>query len=362
MKTTYSALTQKSLSGESLSLEDCLAILTDPSIELLPLLDAAYQVRKTYWGNNVTIHVINNAQNGNCPEDCAYCAQAKTSESDIEDYPIKSEAEILEEAKQAYESGAYRYCMVFGGRGPRPKRVELLASMIKKIKETYPIQVCVSTGLIDNDAAKQLKAAGLDRLNHNLNTSKDHYPNICSTHTYEDRLKTLYAAQSNGLEICSGMIVGMGESASDIVKVALALREKNTTSIPINFLIPIPGTRIKEVSELTPQYCLRVLCLFRLLNPKAEIRVAAGREVHFRSMQAMALYPASSLFMEGYLNTKGTQTVETLQMIKDAGFNIISTFNLEEIMQKTEASHYPANSDVLLKQLSDLRPALKSCS
>lgn len=359
---SYEALTQKSLEGECLSQAECEAVLTSSDLRLLPLLEAAYQVRKTYWQNDVTVHVINNAQNGNCPEDCGYCAQAKTSTADIDDYPLKSEDEIMEEARQAYESGAYRYCMVFAGRGPRPKRVDQLSGLIKKIKDTYPIQVCLSAGLIDSPAAKQLKEAGLDRLNHNLNTSESHYPTICSTHTYQDRLNTLKAAQDNGLEMCSGMIAGMGETSQDVVKVALALREKRVNSIPINFLIPIPGTSLTTFTPLNPEYCLRILCLFRFLNPQAEIRVAAGREIHLRSMQVMALYPASSLFMHGYLNTVGTDTAQTLQMIQDAGFTIRSDFPLEEILQKAKAQEtFPQNSEVLMKQLKDLRPALKSC-
>ena len=360
---SYDSLVQKSLAGDCLSQEDCEAILTSSEVRLLPLLDAAYQVRKTYWNNDVTVHVINNAQNGNCPEDCAYCAQAKSSTSDIEDYPLKSEAEILEEARQAHESGAHRYCMVFAGRGPRPKRVDQLADLIKKIKDTYPIQVCLSAGLIDDGAAKQLKQAGLDRLNHNLNTSEERYASICSTHTYQDRLNTLKAAQDNGLEMCSGMIAGMGETPQEVIKVALALRDKQVSSIPINFLIPIEGTRLTTFTPLNPEYCLRILCLFRFLNPKAEIRVAAGREVHLRSMQVMALYPASSLFMAGYLNTMGTDTAQTLQMIKDAGFTIRSDFNLDDILEKAKQQEQaPQNSEVIMKQLKDLRPAMKSCS
>ncbi|NBV42610.1 radical SAM protein, partial [bacterium] len=176
----YADLADRSLAGDLPDAELCERLLTDPEIELLPLLNAAFEVRKAKWGNTVAIHIINNAQNGNCPEDCHYCAQAKTSDAGIEDYPIKSDDEILDEARRAYEAGAFRYCMVFSGRGPTKKRVERLSGIVKKIKDTYPIQVCVSAGVIDDDGAKALKEAGLDRLNHNLNTSEAHYPNICT--------------------------------------------------------------------------------------------------------------------------------------------------------------------------------------
>ena len=170
--------------------------------------------------------------------------------------------------------------------------------------------MCLSPGLITDEDATVLKEAGLDRLNHNLNTSEKHYESICSTHTYQDRLNTLFSAQKAGLETCSGLIVGMGETAEDIIEVAFKLRELKTPSIPVNFYIPLEGAPLKEkvdpFKELSPSYCVRILCLLRFLNPKAEIRMAAGREIHLRSLQGLGLYPANSLFMDGYLNTKGT--------------------------------------------------------
>ena len=357
----YDELAQAALHGEMLSDELCLQILTSSAVELLPLLDAAYQVRKKYTGKAVQLHIINNAQNGYCPEDCYYCAQAKSSNADIEAYSTKSDAEMLDEAKSAYESGAYRYCMVFAGRGPSKNRVAHLAGLIKEIKSRYPIQVCLSAGLIDNEAAQTLKAAGLDRLNHNLNTSERHYPQICTTHTYQDRLDTLHAAQRARIELCAGIIVGMGEVEKDVIEVAKTLRELEVESIPVNFLIPIPGNMLSEAPDLSPEYCLRVLCLYRFLNPKAEIRIAAGREVHLRSMEVMALYPANSLFVEGYLNTRGAARRQTLQMIKDAGFTIKADRALEELLKQEEDTQNLLTIDeskTLLKDIEDLRPQI----
>ena len=357
----YDELAHAALHGEMLSDELCLQMLTSSAVELLPLLDAAYQVRKKYTGKAVQLHIINNAQNGYCPEDCYYCAQAKSSDADIEAYSTKSDAEMLDEAKCAYESGAYRYCMVFAGRGPSKNRVAHLAGLIKEIKSRYPIQVCLSAGLIDNEAAQTLKAAGLDRLNHNLNTSERHYPQICTTHTYQDRLDTLHAAQGARIELCAGIIVGMGEVEKDVIEVAKTLRELEVQSIPVNFLIPIPGNVLSEAPDLSPEYCLRVLCLYRFLNPKAEIRVAAGREVHLRSMEVMALYPANSLFVEGYLNTRGASRRQTLQMIKDAGFTIKADRALEELLKQEEDTQNLLTIDeskTLLKDIEDLRPQI----
>jgi len=365
----YASLVEKSLSEQGISVQEAERVLNDASLNLLQLLDAAYQVRKTYWQNDVTIHIINNAQNGWCPEDCAYCAQAKSSAADIEEYPLKSDQEILDEAKRAYESGAHRYCMVFAGRGPSERRVNKLAELIQSIKSKYPIEVCVSAGLVNEEAAKTLKAAGLDRLNHNLNTSEARYPEICTTHTYADRLATLNAAQKAGLSICSGMIAGMGEAPSEVVEIAFALRKREVSSIPVNFLIPIPGASLVLENTLTPQYCLRMLCMFRLVNPKAEIRVAAGREHHLRALQPLALYPASSLFMDGYLNTKGTNTLDTLQMIEDAGFKVRANADVEALLKTLKQENQTVITgpntgpdSVVFKGLNDLRPfqALKS--
>ncbi len=335
--TFYSRLSEMSLAGEILPDGIGAQILTDPTIQLLPLLNAAFTVRQATWGNRVAIHIINNAQNGSCPEDCSYCAQSKNSKAPIEEYWIKPDQEILAEAKVAYESGAFRYCMVFSGRGPTQKRVEKLAALIREVKATYPIEVCVSCGLVDEEGSKILKAAGLDRLNHNLNTGRDRYGTICSTHTYQDRINTLRAAKAAGIETCSGMILGMGETTEDVIEVANTLRELNSKSIPINFLIPIEGNVLQQPVGLTPEYCLRVLCLFRFLNPKCELRAGAGREYHLRSLQNMALYAANSIFMDGYLNTKGDDTQKTLQMIQDLGFSIDSTLGLEAVMARLSA-------------------------
>ena len=351
----YHELTTKSLQGEILSDAACEKILTGSDVELLPLLDAAYQVRKTYFQNEVQLHILNNAQNGYCPEDCGYCAQASSATTDIEAYPIKPDAEILEEAKRAYESGAYRYCIVLSGRGPSPKRVSHLAELIHTVKTHYPIEVCLSAGLIDIESAHILKAAGLDRLNHNLNTSEAHYPNICNTHTYQDRMGTLQAAQTVGLACCSGVIVGMGEGTDDLIQVAKSLRQLKVASLPVNFFLPISGTQLSETPTLTPNYCLRVLCLYRFLNPRAEIRVAAGREHHLRSMEVMALYPANSMFIDGYLNAEGSAASRTMEMIRDAGFTVKTNVENTEHLNHKEAE----KKNVLLKELKVLRPRME---
>jgi biotin synthase len=354
------SLAESALRGDAISRADSERVLSDPSVELLDLVQAAYRVRVHHWGKGVQVHIINNAQNGHCPEDCGYCSQAKTSSTDIEKYPLKSEQEILDEARRAYEAGAFRYCMVFAGRGPSTGRTNALADIVRKIKSQYNIEVCVSAGLLDVDKARVLKAAGVDRYNHNLNTSREHYPEICTTHTYDDRLATLRAASGEGLDLCSGMIVGMGESSREVLEVAESLREIGARSIPVNFLLPFPGTPLGAPQPLTPEYCLRVLCAFRFLNPKSELRISAGREFHLRSLQPLGLYVANSLFLDGYLNSKGHEARQTLQMIRDAGFDIVSDVDLDDLLASPPDPSGPEQLVQLnpMKNRRDLRPTL----
>ena len=322
MPDTYARLAERALRDEPPSEAQALWILDDPEVELLPLLHAAFEPRRRHFGRKVMVHVLNNVQNGLCPEDCGYCSQSKASTSAIRKYPLKSDEEILAGAEAAARAGATRYCMVLSGRGPTLERTQRLAEIIRKVKSAYPIEVCLSVGLLGEEHARVLADAGLDRLNHNLNTSEAHYGEICTTHTYRDRVNTLLAAKKCGIEPCSGLIVGMGETSRDVVEVALRLRELEVPSIPVNFLIPIEGNPVVSDGSLTPERCLRALALMRLVNPRAEIRVAGGREGHLRALAPLALYPANSLFVEGYLTTRGDSVRETYRMIRDAGFEV----------------------------------------
>lgn len=309
-----------------ISRDDARTIIGDASIPLLPLIHTAGLVRRHFYGDRVQVHVLNNVQNGACPEDCGYCGQAKTSDAPIQAYTLKPRDEIISEAQRAKDAGAFRYCMVLSGTGPSDADIEHMSACIREVKERFGLETCLSSGILDEAKAQQLKEAGLDRLNHNLNTSRDHYTEICTTHTYQDRVDTLNAARGAGLSLCTGLIVGMGESHEDLLDVAFELRAVRAESIPVNLLIPIPGAKITdpvcEGQALTPEFCLRVLCMMRLANPDSEVRIAAGREHHLRSMQALALEPCSSLFVDGYLLTKGAAPIETLHLIRDAGFEL----------------------------------------
>ena len=264
-----------------------------------------------------------NAKSGFCSEDCHYCAQSCISKATIAKYPLRSVQEIYNGAKIAKAKGAICYCMALSSIRYSGPMIEVLAKAIQKIKKELKIKVCCSLGFLTNEQAKKLKAAGLDRINHNLNTSREHYPNICTSHRYEERIKNIQLCQQNDLEICSGGIIGLGEKKEDIIHLLLALRKINPVSIPLNFLIPFTGTPFEDRGQdLTPHYCLKILCLARFLHPDKTIRVAGGREYHLRTMQPFALYPANSIFVSGYLNTDGQSADEGIQMIKDMGFTL----------------------------------------
>lgn len=310
--------------------EEALSYLTGKE-PLHDLFARAAALRERYFGRYVRVHILDNIRNGNCAEDCTYCAQRRSAGALIEEYPLKSDDEILAAARAAKAGGAYRFCMVTSGTGPSAHTTARLAALVAQITSELKLRVCLSAGLLDEKKAAQLAAAGLDRYNHNLNTSENHYSKICTSHTYAERIETLRALAAHGVGTCSGVIVGLGETAQDLVDAAFALKKLRVISIPVNFFIPVPGHAIAAPQRLTPEFCLRVLVVFRLVNPDSEIRLAAGREGHLRSLQAMALMVANSLFAEGYLNVKGANLSETLALISDAGL-------VAETSGKTEAS------------------------
>lgn len=322
MTNKYDELVEKSLTTGTIDKDDIDWILNSKEVELLPLLNAVYKVRFKYHGKKVKIHIINNVQSGGCTEDCKYCAQSKNASQKSKVYPMKNEKEILEEAKKAFESDAYRYCMVFSGRDLGENRIEKICDVVGKIKNHFKMEVCVSAGFLNNNDAEKLKKAGVNRYNHNINTSQEHYTEICTSHEFKKRVQTIKTAKNAGLDICSGVIIGMGEKEDDIYSIVKTFYDVDANSIPINFFIPIEGHKIKNPKQLTPEYCLKVLSIFRLALPKSEIRAAGGREYHLRSLQAFALFIVDSVFSKGYLTIGGESVDETKKMIIDSGFKI----------------------------------------
>lgn len=322
------------LAGEQITGEQAQQILASPDSELLDLLNAAYQVRSRYFGNKVQLYFLMNAKSGLCPEDCSYCSQSAVSEAEIPKYNLLRREDILAGAKEAAERQAKTYCIVISARGPNEREMTAVETLVPEIKEKYDLDICACLGLLTPEQADRLKACGVNRVNHNLNTGGEFYSEICSTHTYEDRLDTLRAVRNAGMELCSGGIVGMGEKPKDIVDMALDLRDLGVESIPVNFLNPIDGTPLAGSKDLTPTYCLKVLAMFRMVNPDREIRIAGGREIHLRSLQSLGLYAANSIFVGDYLTTKGQVPQADYDMIADLGFEVVQTPEVEALNQE----------------------------
>ena len=318
----YLALAQKSLRDEPLTRAESHSVLDTPDDELLALLHAAFQVRSKYFGRTVRLQMLQNAKSGACQEDCHYCSQSAISTAPIERYGLLPREDMMDGARRAAAAKAQRYCIVISGRSPLDREIDEIAGAVTAIKQEVPIQICCSLGLLNETQAKKLKAAGVDRINHNLNTSEVYHASICTTHSFQDRLATIKNARAAGLEICSGGIVGMGEKDEDVIDLATALRDVKPDSIPLNTLHPVAGTPLENCDQLTPQRCLKVLCLFRFLHPRTEIRIAGGREHNLRSLQPLALYPADSVFVNGYLTTPGAPAPEVWGMVEDLGFKI----------------------------------------
>ncbi|HEU0053569.1 MAG TPA: biotin synthase BioB [Longimicrobium sp.] len=317
----WNALADRALAGGLISRDEARAVLRAPDTALLEQLAAAYRVRRHHFGNRVRLHFLCNAQSGLCPEDCGYCSQSKISAAEIDKYPMLAVDKILAAADRAAELKAGTFCLVISGRSPGERVFGKVLDAVRAIRERHDLKVCACLGLLTEGQAERLKEAGVTQVNHNLNTSEAHTPSIVSTHTFGDRVATVEAVRAAGLKTCSGGIVGMGETDDDVIDLALSLRELEVRSVPVNFLIPIPGTAMAErAAELDPRRCLRILCLYRLLLPTQELRISGGREVHLRSMQAMGLYAANSIFIGDYLTTPGQAARADLEMIRDLGF------------------------------------------
>jgi len=303
--------------------EEALRILRAPDHETLEIVSQVYRVRRAHFGNRVKLNFLVNIKSGLCPEDCHYCSQSKVSSAPIDKYPFLSDEDICRAVERAASVKAKRVCLVASGRGPTDHEVEKVASIVRAIKTTNPeMEICACLGLLGQSQGEKLKDAGVYAYNHNLNTSERMYGEICETHTYEDRQRTVSCAKEAGLSPCSGALFGMGETDEDRVGVIFALREAGAESVPVNFLIPVDGTPLERRQELTPWQCLRILAMCRLVNPSAELRIAGGRELHLRSLQPLGLFIANSIFIGDYLTTSGQAPEVDLAMIRDMEFEI----------------------------------------
>lgn len=311
------------MDGYDLTKDEAKEIILSNDDDILSLVNAAYEIRRHYYGKKVKLNLIINAKSGLCPEDCGYCSQSIKAKTEINRYSLISKQTIVEGAKEAKRNKIGTYCIVMSGRRPTNNEVETVISAVQDIKsEVEQIKICACLGLVNEEQAVKLKAAGVDRFNHNINTSANHHRNITTTHDYDDRVNTIENLKKAGISPCSGVICGMGETDEDIVEMAFALKELDADSIPVNFLHPIKGTKLEDLDDLTPIRCLKILALFRFVNPTKEIRISGGREINLRTLQNLGLFIANSIFVGDYLTTDGQAAKEDYQLIYDLGFEI----------------------------------------
>ena len=219
----FDSLATRVLDGESITREEALSIVEASDLDVPAILAAGYRIRHHFFGNSVQLYFLMNAKSGLCPEDCHYCSQSKVSEAPVPKYNILKRDDLLDAARVAAERGAKTYCFVISARGPNEREMNAVEQIVPEIKQKYDLDICACLGLLTEDQAARLKACGVDRVNHNLNSSESHYEKICTTHTYADRVQTLRNVRDAGMEMCSGGIIGMGEAKSDIVSMAFDL-------------------------------------------------------------------------------------------------------------------------------------------
>ncbi|CAN5304008.1 biotin synthase BioB [soil metagenome] len=329
--TPYDQLATNVLAGKPATEDDALAVLRAHDDELLAVVAAAGRLRREFFGNTVKVNYLVNLKSGLCPENCNYCSQALGSTADILKYKWLNTDEALEQAAAGLKGGATRVCMVSSGRGPTNKAFDRVADMVGSIESEHPdVEICACLGLLKDGQAERLRDAGVDAYNHNINTAESHHDQIVQTHTYADRVDTVTKAKTAGLSPCSGLIAGLGESDEQLVEALFALRDMESDSIPVNFLMPFDGTPFENTWELTPARCVKILAMARFVCPDREIRIAGGREMHLRSLQALGLHVANSIFLGDYLTSEGQAAEADLELIRDNGFVVLGAENAAE--------------------------------
>ncbi|MEV4644799.1 biotin synthase BioB [Saccharopolyspora sp. NPDC049426] len=333
MGTTFDQLADAVLAGTPATADDALAVLRADDADLMSVVAAAGRLRRAHFGNTVKVNYLVNLKSGLCPENCNYCSQALGSNAPILKYSWLSKDETLRQAGAGLQGGASRVCMVSSGRGPSNRDIDKVTDMVGALKSEHPdVEVCACLGLLSDGQAERLKDAGVDAYNHNINTAESHHDTIVQTHTYADRIDTVGKAKAAGLSPCSGLIAGLGETDEQLVEALFALKELESDSIPVNFLMPFDGTPFENTWELSPTRCVKILAMARFVCPDREVRIAGGREMHLRSVQPLALHVANSIFLGDYLTSEGQEADADIAMIRDNGFVVLGSD--EEIAQR----------------------------
>ncbi len=313
-------LKDKVLDGYDITKQEALKLYMEPSEELY---QAADEIRKTLAGNKVDLCSIVNGKSGRCSENCTYCAQSGHFKTGVKEYSLLSYEEIKAHAKESEDEGVDRFSIVTSGKGLDGQDFETVVEYYEKLNNECNISLCASHGILNKNSLVKLKRAGVKRYHHNIETSRNFYNKICTTHTYDDRIKTINEAKNAGFEICSGGIIGLGESREDRIDMALELRYLNVLSIPVNALMPIKGTPLENQEVLNEEEILRTIAIFRFINPKANIRLAAGRNLLSNNGDKAFKAGANATITGNLLTTCGNKICDDKEMIRSLGLDVM---------------------------------------
>lgn len=313
------ALTEKVLGGGCVTKEEALYLCGQPLEELCRNAD---KIRKHFCGNGFDLCTIINGKSGRCSENCKFCAQSAHNRTGVTEYPLLSDDEILEQARVNHEQGVLRYSIVTSGKKLSDQEVDRLCGAIRRIREEVGISVCVSAGLLNEDQFRRLKEAGAARVHNNLETSRGNFPNVCTTHTFDDKVEAIRAAQAAGLSVCSGGIMGLGETMEDRIDMAISLRELGIKSVPVNMLNPIPGTPFEKNPVLTMDELRRIVAVYRFLLPDASIRLAGGRGLLEDKGRSCFVSGTNAAISGDMLTTSGITTKTDMALLEELGYEV----------------------------------------
>lgn len=312
-------LTTEVLNGKSITREEALFLYKQPLSELC---ESADKIRRHFCANRFDICTIVNAKSGSCSENCQFCAQSAHNHTGAATYPLLSKEEIVAQAKWNHEQGVLRYSLVTSGKRLSDREVDDMCEAVRDIKEKVGISVCVSFGLLKEAQFRKLKDAGVTRVHNNLETSRRNFPNICTTHTFDEKVQAIRAAQAAGLSVCSGGIMGLGETVEDRIDMALSLRELGICSVPVNLLNPIPGTPLENNQKLTEEEMRRIVAVYRFILPKASIRLAGGRGLLPDKGKSCFTSGANAAISGDMLTTAGITTKTDMALLKELGYEV----------------------------------------
>ena len=312
-------LTEKVLSGEPITKVEAMCLYQQPLDELCKSADA---IRRHFCGNRFDICTIINGKSGRCSENCRFCAQSAHNHTGAAQYPLLPEEEIIAQAKRNQERGVLRYSIVTSGKRLSDGEVEQMCWVVQEIKRTVGISVCVSFGLLDKRQFRKLKEAGVTRVHNNLETSRRNFPHICTTHTFDDKVQAIHAAQAAGLSVCSGGIMGLGERAEDRIDMAIELRRLQIKSVPVNMLNPTPGTPMENNPRLTVEDMRRIVAVYRFILPDASIRLAGGRGQLPDKGRSCFTSGANAAISGDMLTTAGITTQTDMELLKGLGYEV----------------------------------------